>query len=119
MGTFTATIGVGNLSGGDFAPVLAMVDTGSAYSMVPESLLARLGIVPLDRFEYELADRRTAEYGCGMARIGIDGREWPCPVIFGPDDEYLLGATTLEIFNLTVDPAAQRPLPRKFRARSI
>ena len=54
-----------------------------------------------------------------MARFGIDGREWPCPVIFGPDDEYLLGATTLEIFNLMVDPVGQRLLPINHRARSI
>ncbi len=119
MGTFSVTIGVGNLRGGDLTPVSAMVDTGAAHTMVPESLLVRLGIAPMETFDYELADRTIAQYGYGMARIAIDGREWPCPVIFGPEDEHLLGATTLEIFNLTVDPVGQLLLPRRFRARPV
>ena len=119
MGTFTVTIGVGNPGGGDLVPVEAMVDTGAAHSMMPESLLSRLRLEPSERFYYTLADGSEVEYGYGMARFGIDDREWPCPVIFGPDDEYLLGATTLEIFNLMADPVGQRLLPASYRARSI
>ena len=119
MGAFEATIGIGNPAGGDLVPVEAMVDTGAAHSMMPESLLSRLRLAPSERLRYTLADGREVEYGYGMARFGIDGREWPCPVIFGPDDEYLLGATTLEIFNLMADPVGQRLLPVSHRARSI
>ena len=119
MGAFTITVGVGHPRGGDLAPVSAMVDTGAAHSMMPKSLLYRLRLEPSERFRYTLADGREVEYGYGMARFGIDGREWPCPVIFGPDDEYLLGATTLEIFNLMADPVGQRLLPVSHRARSI
>ena len=50
---------------------------------------------------------------------GIDGIEWHCPVIFGPEDQYLLGATTLEIFNLMVDPVAGELIPRVLRARPL
>ena len=46
------------------------------------------------------------EWEIGVAQINIDGTEWPCPVIFGPENQYLLGATTLEIFGLMVDPVA-------------
>ena len=119
MGAFTVTIGIGNPGGGDLVPVAAMVDTGAAHSMMPESLLSRLRLEPSERFRYTLADGSEVEYGYGMARFGIDDREWPCPVIFGPDDEYLLGATTLEIFNLMADPVGQRLLPASYRARSI
>ena len=119
MGAFEVTIGIGNPAGGDLTPVEAMVDTGAAHSMMPGSLLSWIGLSPSERFPYVLADGREVEYGYGMARFGIDGREWPCPVIFGPDDEYLLGATTLEIFNLMVDPVGQRLLPVNHRARSI
>ena len=59
------------------------------------------------------------EYGYGIARFAIDRREFPCPVIFGPDEECLLGATTLEIFNLTVDPVTQTLLPSRYRARPV
>ena len=119
MGTFTVEIGIGHPAGGDLAPVSAMVNTGSIHSMVPESLLARLGVAAQERLTYSLADGREVEYGYGIARFAIDGREFPCPAIFGPDEEYLLGATTLEIFNLTVDPVKQLLLPAQYRARPI
>ena len=119
MGIFEVTVGVGHPGGGDLVPVSATVDTGAAHSMMPESLLRQLSMAPREQAGYALADGRVVEYGYGMARFGIDGREWPCPVIFGPDDEYLLGATTLEIFRLTVDPAGQRLLPAEYRARPI
>ncbi len=119
MGTFTVEVGIGHPAGGDLAPVSAMVDTGSVHSMVPESLLARLGLTAHEQLTYALADGREVEYGYGIARFAIDGREFPCPVIFGPDGEHLLGATTLEIFNLTVDPVAQTLLPSRYRARPV
>ena len=50
----------------------------------------------------------------GQRHLNIDGEEWPCPVIFGPDGNYLLGASTLEIFNLVVDPAGERLLPAEW-----
>ena len=53
-----------------------------------------------------------------MARLGIEGHpERYCPVIFGPEDQYLVGATTLEFFNLMVDPVAGALISRVPRAR--
>ena len=120
VGTFSVEIGVGNLDRGPMTRVLAMADTGSFNSMLPDSLLRRLGLEPVERETYVLADGSEVEYGLGMARIGIDGREWHCPVVFAPDGQYLLGATTLEIFRLMVDPVDER-LVRKppQRARPI
>jgi predicted aspartyl protease len=38
----------------------------------------------------------------------LDGRERTAVVVFGPEDAApLLGATTLELFNLGVDPRAK------------
>jgi len=49
------------------------------------------------------------EYGVGEARIRLDGRERTTLVIFGPDDaEPLLGATTLQLFNMAVDTVSDR-----------
>ena len=48
-----------------------------------------------------------------MVNIDIDGRTLPCPVIFGAENQYLLGATTLEIFELMVAPVAAELVPRK------
>lgn len=109
MGTFRVEIGVGHPHGGDFTPVSALVDTGATHSMMPQSLLVRLQLEPRRRRGFRMADGTRAEYGIGEARISIDGEEQTCPVIFGPEDRYLLGATTLEIFDLMVDPTTPNP----------
>ena len=114
MSMFEVNIGVGNLDGGDLAPARPTVDTGAAHSMLPESLLTRLGIAPRRELSFILADGSRASYGFGFARFSIDGEECPCPVIFGPESNHLLGASTLEIFNLVVDPAGERLLPAEW-----
>lgn len=119
MGLVEVKIGVGHPGGGPLTPVEAMVDTGSIHSMLPASLLAQHDLAPLEQRQYALANGGVAEYGFGMARIGIGERELPCPVIFGPEGEYLLGATTLEIFSLMVDPVDGQLLPKQLRARPI
>ena len=117
MSTFSVEIGIGGLNHGPMTRVLAMVDTGSFNSMIPDSLLRRLGLEPLERETYTLADGSEVEYGLGAASIAIGDREWPCPVVFGPDGQYLLGATTLEIFRLMVAPVDEQ-LVRKPPQRS-
>ena len=111
MGLFEVTLGIGAFDGSDLTPVSALVDTGAAHSMMPESLLTRLRIQSLERQQFVLADGTQVEYGYGMARFRIDDRERPCPVIFGPEGNHLLGASTLEIFNLVVHPSGQRLQP--------
>ena len=119
MGLFEVTVGVGRMGAAELTPVTALVDTGAAHSAVPESLLAKHGIAPLEYRFFTIAGGSEVEHGYGMAQFGIDGREFPCPVIFGVDGEFLLGATTLEIFNLMVDPAEERLVTKPLRARSI
>jgi clan AA aspartic protease len=108
VGTFRVEIGVGNPHGGDLHPVTALVDTGATHSMMPQSLMARLRIAPLRTSRYSIADGSTVEYSVADARFGIDEQVRYCPVIFGPEDEFLIGATTLEIFELVVDPMGER-----------
>ena len=119
MGIFMVEIGIGRHYGGSVTPVWALVDTGAFNSMMPSYLLHQLGVTPIETRKYALADNSEVEYEIGTARIKIEDIEWPCPVIFGPDDQYLLGATTLEIFGLMVDPTAGELVPRELRARPI
>ena len=109
MGTFRVQIGVGHPRGGDAHPVSALVDTGATHSMMPESLLTALNLTPLRRRGFRIANGSRAEYGVDEARFSIGGQERTCPVIFGPEDKYLLGATTLENFDLVVDPTTPDP----------
>ena len=110
MGTFNVQVEIGNPGGGDLSPVSAMVDTGATHSMMPRSLMARLRIAPLRTSRYGIADGSTVQYDVADARIGIGDEIRYCPVIFGPENEYLIGATTLEIFELVVDPIGERLL---------
>ena len=120
MGTVQITIGVGHPGGGDLEMIpTALVDTGATHTMLPDSLLRYLHIEPREYDTWEFADGSTEEMGFGVARISIDGRDWPCPVIFGPEDQYLVGATTLQIFSLMVDPEGEALIRRTYRARYI
>ena len=119
MGVFEVQAGVGRMGANETAPVTALVDTGAAHSVMPESLLKRLGLSPLEYRPYSIADGSEVEYGYGIARFAFEGREFPCPVIFGSEDQFLLGATTLQIFNLMVDPAEGRLVTKPLRARTI
>ena len=116
MSIFQVDAGVGNLEGGDLAPVRLVVDTGAAHSMLPASLMAQLRIMPHQELGFILADGSRVRYGYGFARFDIEGDARPAPVIFGPEGNYLLGASTLEAFNLLVDPAGERLLPAEWVA---
>lgn len=112
MVPFSVAIGIGNRNAGPLTPVSAIVDTGAYNSMFPAALLKGLGLEPTRREAYALADGSKVEYEVGRARIGLDGREIDCPVVFGPEDQYLLGATALAIFRVLVD-SEDRLLLRK------
>ena len=65
MGTFYVTIQVADRLREGYVNVDAMVDTGSTYTSLPESLLAELGIEREESDIFELADNRLVEYGMG------------------------------------------------------
>ncbi len=89
-----------------------MVDTGSTYAVFPESLLTGLGIAPREVRRFELADNRIVEYPMVRASLLLEERENIVPVVFASEDASpILGATTLEIFGLGVDPVAQKLIP--------
>ena len=111
MTTFSVKIGVGNPAGGDLTEVTALVDTGAHHSMMPGAMLARLHIEPIVERNFTFADGGVEALGIGQARISMRDEEWICPVTFGPDEKYLLGVTTLEAFDLAVDPSRQRLVP--------
>ncbi len=104
LGTFNVYMSVGHPEGGDVEQVLALVDTGSTHSILPASLLEGLHIQPYDRQRVAVADNSYQVWEVGKARIVYRDKEWVCPVVFGPEEQYLMGATTLELFNLVVDP---------------
>ena len=117
MGIFHVRIGVANPAGGDTEQVLALVDTGATHSIMPASLLERLHLQPIDQKPVFLADNRREMWPVGEARISYQDKARTCMVIFGAEEQYLLGATTLENFGLMVDPVAKELVPSTIRAR--
>jgi clan AA aspartic protease len=117
VGTFEVKVGISRTHDSDTVSVSAMVDTGAAHLMMPTSILTQLGLEPSEYIRWVAVGGSEVESGYGMALFTIDNRKWYCPVIFGPEDEYLLGSTALEIFNLTVDPIEEKLVPKKFHAR--
>ena len=114
MGEFNWDVGVWSVDRERMETVSAMVDTGSSYSVFPQSMLQRLGIPRLERLGFEMANGRIVEYDVGVAWMTINGRERSMSVAFGDDDaESLLGANALQEFLLVVDPVEERLVSRR------
>ena len=118
MGIFHVRIGVGHPVEGEMTDVLALVDTGATHNIIPRSLLQQtLHIEPKESDVIEYADGSSEEVDIGEARIGYQGRSYVCPIVFGPEDQYVLGAITLETFRLVVDPVRKELVPTRFLVR--
>jgi len=112
MGTFDVTMQVGNPQGSNFESIDAMVDTGVTYTVLPSSMLRRLGIEPHRTSTFELADGRQVEMQVGRALVRLGDQEEITLVIFGDEGiAPLLGAVTLEHFLLAPDPIRGRLMP--------
>ena len=109
MGIFNVRIEVGDLDGRRFETVDAMVDSGAAYSFMPTSMLRRLDIRPHRKMTFVMADGSRIERDFGWTRVKIGGEIEMSPVVFADDDTTpLLGAVTLELFGMGVDPVNGR-----------
>ncbi len=112
MGTFSWPLRISDMNGGASWEIEATVDTGAAYTTLSARLLRELGIEPIDRGVFLLADGRRVEMEIGRAWATINGTTEVTLVVFGEDDAPpLLGAYTLEGLRLAVDPVAQRLVP--------
>lgn len=111
MGTFRVRLQVGNPRNGISETVDALVDTGASYSMMPASLLSRLGIETERTISLRVASGQSFQFPTGVADFSTAGYNGTARVVFGPEGQYLMGATTLEDLALAVDPLAQRLIP--------
>ena len=113
MGDFNVQVYVGHPYdyGREMRPVEALVDTGASDSVLPASLLEDLHIAPEGSYRCWYANGESEIRNYGEAAIRIGELTKICPVIFGHDNQFLLGATTLEFFKLAVDPVGQELIP--------
>ena len=112
MGIFSVTIEVGDPQGRRFEAVDAMADTGAVTTMLPASMLRRLGVVPTMRQDFEYAGGERVTLEMGETRIRVEGRETTSWVIFREEGtEPLLGSYTLTGTLLGVDRGGRRLMP--------
>lgn len=114
MGSFPARVRIANLENPERSAELSLVvDTGASLSWISREVLEDLGVTPLSRLPFTLADGRVLERDIGGLLLSIDGRRAPVPVAFAESGEHsILGATALETLGLVVDPVGQKLLER-------
>ncbi len=112
MGTFSVEIGIGSRDGDEWVTLDALVDTGAFVTSAPASLLRGLGVEPVRKQEFELADGEMREMEVGEARVRVGDREVTTLVLFNDEESMpLLGALTLEGVFMGVDPVRKRLVP--------
>ena len=112
MSTFTVPIQVAASSTGSYISLEALVDTGATDTVVPKDVLGDLGVVVEETRSFEIADGSEIELQSGEASIRVGGKRVTVVVVFGPEGTApLLGATTLEMASLAVDPIREALIP--------
>jgi predicted aspartyl protease len=120
VSTFYKSIEVGDPSGQRFETVVALVDTGSTFTVIPASTLRRLGVTQIRSSQFELGDGKVVEWAVGETRVKLNDMVLSTQVVFGPDDaEPILGAVTLEEFLLAPDSVRGELIPVPGLARSL
>lgn len=116
MGIFNVALEIGDPEGQRYETVEALVDSGAAYTIMPKSLLDRLGVVPHTDRTFILADGTRLRRGFGRTWFRLEGQEDISPVVFWDEGTTpLLGAVTLEIFSLGIDPVNNQLIPIESR----
>ncbi len=92
--------------------MLALVDTGAAFTSIPAPILECLGVAPKRRIQLRLANGDLVEEALGEVTAELDGVRATILCLFSPPDApALIGAHTLEAFLLMVDPVEQKLVP--------
>ena len=83
-----------------------LVDSGTTYTVLTESVWRELELKPLSEMEFILADGTVIKRKISEAVLELPGYgERHTPVVLGEkEDENLLGVVTLDIFGLILDP---------------
>ena len=112
MGTFSVEIGIGRRDRDEWVTLDALVDTGVFVTSAPASLLRELGVEPMRKQEFELADGAMREMEVGQTWVRVGDREVITLVLFNDEGSMpLLGALTLEGVFMGVDPVHKQLVP--------
>src|SRR5256885_285728 len=90
---------------GKKAAVKFLVDSGAIYSLLPEKDWKAIGLKPKRTMTFTLADGTEVKRDVSECHITLPQGDAHTPVILGePGDDALLGAVTLEILGIVLNP---------------
>ena len=120
MGVFAKRVRFADWLGRATAEVDAVIDTGSHYCAVPESLAVLLGLQAVGMDSVVLADGREAEFPVAGLRVELEGRVVFVTTLILPDPaEPLLGAQALSTFRIGVEPTGEKLIPEVIRLLAV
>lgn len=103
-------------AGGRRTTARFLVDSGAAYSVLPESVWRALGLQPSRDLDFVLADGTSISRKVSDCRFVFQGIEAPSPVVLGEgEDVALLGTVTLETLGLVLNPLRRTLTPMRMR----
>jgi clan AA aspartic protease len=90
---------------GKYADVRFLVDSGATYTVLPNNVWKAIGLKPKKQMILTLADGTSIERSVSEMYIKLPQGDAHTPVILGEkNDKPLLGAVTLEILGLVLNP---------------
>jgi clan AA aspartic protease len=104
MGLTHVAVRLRDFGSDEFYTANFLVDTGAMDAFAPASELRRVGIRPVGKKVYELANGELVAYEYGLAEISFLGELTAGEIVFGPEGtEPILGVIALEHAGLLVD----------------
>ncbi len=101
--------------GGKSREVELLVGSGATYTVLKKDVWGYLGLRPMRKVTLLLADGTRIERWLPEVVLELPGYgEYHTPVVLGEEgDENILGAVTLEIFGLILDPLRRELRPMR------
>ena len=113
MGYVFVEAEIGDVRRRTLKKVRLLVDTGSAFMVIPPSMASELGIEPATKIEATLADKRKKPADLGFAYIKVKDREAIAHALIMETPEPIIGTFTLQLLGLAVDPVTQEVKPTR------
>lgn len=90
-----------------------LVDTGASYMVIPPTIADDLGLQLIMRTTAILANKVEVEADYSSAYVKVMDREAPVPLLVIDSPMPLLGAFTLQVLGLEVDPVKEEIRPSR------
>jgi predicted aspartyl protease len=110
----THVTGVVTGPAGKTATIEFLVDSGAAYTLLPDTDWREIGLRPKRSETFALADGTKVVRSVSECHLALPQGDAHTPVILGePGDEPLLGVVTLEILGLVLNPFTRTLQPMR------